>query len=304
MLTVAILICTYNGAKYLRAQLDSFGEQTYKNWRLVVSDDGSTDGTVQILEEYRRRWSSERIEIRRGPSQGFCQNFLSLAAAPGIEADFYAFSDQDDVWLPEKLKAALTRIDGNSETSFLYCGRTSYVKDDLKPYSKSPLFAFPGTFRNALVQSIAGGNTMVFNRPTKKLLEMAGRLNPVSHDWWVYQLVSGSGGVVYYDQNSYVLYRQHPKALVGGNNTLWKKFERVGMTMQGQLKFWTNQNLQALFAAEDLLTHESRQIMYLFAQLRHSTVGNRFRMIEVCGLYRQTWRGTMSLLLAALINKL
>ncbi len=297
-------MCTYNGAKYLRAQLDSFGEQTHKNWRLFVSDDGSSDETIKILDEYRRRWGSERIEVRRGPSQGFCQNFLSLATDLGIEADFYAFSDQDDVWLPKKLEAALAVISSNSATSFLYCGRTSYVKDDLQPYAKSPLFAFPGTFRNALVQSIAGGNTMVFNRSAKKLLEAAGRLNPVSHDWWLYQLVSGSGGRIYYDSNSYVLYRQHSQALVGGNNTLWNKFERVGMVMQGRFKNWTDQNLQALVAAKSLLTYESWQILELFVQLRHSSIKERFRMLEVCGLYRQTWRGTMSLVLAALINKL
>jgi glycosyltransferase involved in cell wall biosynthesis len=297
-------MCTYNGATYLRAQLDSFGEQTYKNWRLIVSDDGSTDDTIKILEEYRQRWGSEKIEIRRGPNQGFCQNFLSLAIDPAIRSDFFAFSDQDDVWLPEKLEVALATIDSNSAIPFLYCGRTSYVKDDLQPYAHSPLLAFPGTFRNALVQSMAGGNTMVFNRSAKRLLEAAGRLNPVSHDWWLYQLVSGSGGRIYYDPNSHVLYRQHPRALVGGNSTLWNKFERVGMLMQGRFKNWTDQNLKALVAAKPLLTHDSLQILELFIKLRHSTIKNRFRMLEVCGLYRQTWRGTVSLIFAALTNKL
>lgn len=297
-------MCTYNGEKYLRAQLESFENQTHKNWHLIVSDDGSVDGTLRILEEFEERWGSEKLSVRHGPKNGFCANFLSLAADGQIEADYFAFSDQDDVWLPRKLAAALAKLDGNQAVPGLYCGRTTYVKDDLKPYAMSPLFAFPGTFRNALVQSIAGGNTMLFNKPAKKLIETAGRLNPVSHDWWLYQMVTASGGEVFYDPESFVLYRQHPQALVGGSNGLWNRVERIGMVLQGRFKKWTDQNLQALIASKHLMTSESRKILELFILLRASSLKERFRMLEVCGLYRQTWRGTISLIFAAMFNKL
>jgi glycosyltransferase involved in cell wall biosynthesis len=193
---VAILLCTYNGARFLAEQLDSLEAQTHQNWVVIASDDGSTDQTLEILQQYRAKWPSGKLSIRSGPQKGFCQNFLSLACCPEIKADYYAFCDQDDVWLPEKLSIALVNIAFNQQLNipYLYCGRTNYVTENLKSCGISPLFVFPPSFRNALVQSIAGGNTMVFNVALKRLIENAGPLDVPSHDWWVYILVTGSGG--------------------------------------------------------------------------------------------------------------
>jgi hypothetical protein len=77
------------------------------------------------------------------------------------------------------------------------------------------------------VQSIAGGNTMVFNPAAKALLEAAGSLNVISHDWWLYILVMAAGGKVYYDPTPYIYYRQHPAALIGGNTSLSAKLKRM-----------------------------------------------------------------------------
>lgn len=298
---------SYNGEKYLRAQLDSIEAQTFTNWRLIVSDDGSSDLTLEILEDYQARWGLDKLEIRRGPQQGFSKNFMALACDPEIRADFYAFADQDDVWLPEKLEAALSYFKNKitMEDTTLYCGRTAYVKDNLKPYENSPLFVYPRSFRNALVQSIAGGNTMVFNHATKMLLERAGVLDPVSHDWWVYQVVTGAEGYVYYDPTPYVLYRQHDAALVGGNTSLKSRVHRILMVVHGRFKDWNNANIQSLYKARHCLSQSSIEILELFASLRHSSsLAQRLRMLEVCGLYRQTWRGTMSLILAAALKKI
>lgn len=302
--SVAILMCTYNGDKYLREQLESIDAQTHQNWSLVVSDDGSTDDTLSILNEYRQRWGGEKIDIRKGPQRGFCQNFLSLAVDSEIDADYFAFSDQDDIWLIKKLEVAVAHIAKNESVPCFYCGRTSYVKNDLMPYAKSPLYVFPGGFRNALVQSIAGGNTMVFNKSAKKLIESAGLQSPVSHDWWIYQLVTGAGGKVCYDSEPQILYRQHAGSIVGSNDSVWSRVERIVMMLQGRFKMWTDQNLSALDNSRSLLSYESTQILDLFIRLRQSSVKDRFKMLEVCGLYRQTWSGTVSLLLAALFRKI
>jgi glycosyltransferase involved in cell wall biosynthesis len=303
---VAILLCTFNGERFLAEQLDSLEAQTHKNWVLVASDDGSRDATLDILLKYQANWPQGKMVIRKGPQKGFCQNFLSLACDSEIKADYYAFCDQDDVWLPNKLKAALQTIIANQNiyVPFLYCGRTTYVTEQLKPHGMSPLFIFPPSFRNALVQSIAGGNTMVFNLAAKLLIEKAGPQNVPSHDWWTYLLISGAEGDIFYDPVPYLLYRQHDGALVGGNNSLSAKIERVRMLWQGRFHNWNSQNIVALKGAKHLLVKNHQEILKLFETLRAANLSDRFRLIEVCGLYRQTRRGTLSLFLAVLMKKI
>jgi len=118
---------------------------------------------LSILQSYQSQWGA-RLVIRQGPMIGFCANFLGMACDASIEADYYAFCDQDDVWLPEKLEAGIVALslEHDSGLPLLYCGRTLYVTESLQPCGESEVFSFPKKFRNALVQSVAGGNTMVF----------------------------------------------------------------------------------------------------------------------------------------------
>jgi glycosyltransferase involved in cell wall biosynthesis len=295
----------YNGAKYLAEQLDSIEAQTHTNWRLYVSVDGSDDGTMEILQAYQLRWGADRLNVREGPHRGFCCNFLSLAADSSIEADYYAFCDQDDVWLREKLSVAVNYLTLQyPNLPQVYCSRTQYVSHNLKPLGMSTAFPYPRTFRNALVQSIAGGNTMVFNHAAKSLLNAAGLVDVPSHDWWVYILVEAAGGMVFFDLNSYILYRQHPGALVGGNTSLRAKWRRFVMVMQGRFKDWNSKNIAALYTVKALIEPHNLQMMGEFKRLRNSHVLHRMRMISVCGLYRQGWHGTISLFFAALVKKI
>ncbi len=304
--SVAILLCTYNGARFLTAQLESIASQDHTNWFVVVSDDGSTDQTCEILRKFQVEWPSGKLLIRNGPKNGFCQNFLSLACDSGIKADYYAFCDQDDVWLPTKLTLALNNIVKNQEgnQAYLYCGRTTYVDEKLRITGTSPLFSFPRTFRNALIQSIAGGNTMVFNQKTKEYLEQAGQVNHSSHDWWLYQLVTGVGGVVFYDSKSQVLYRQHKNALVGGSSSILARLDRISMVFKGQFREWSDVNISTLSSIQALLNNGSRETLELFQKMRNAPFKDRLRLMEVAGLYRQTWRGTLSLIFAALFKKI
>ena len=303
---VAILLCTYNGVRFLAEQLDSLEVQTHQNWVVIASDDGSTDQTLEILKQYRAKWPSGKLSIRSGPQKGFCQNFLSLACDPEIKADYYAFCDQDDVWLPEKLSIALVNIAFNQQLNipYLYCGRTYYVTDNLKPCGISPLFVFPPSFRNALVQSIAGGNTMVFNTALKRLIENAGPLDVPSHDWWVYILVTGSGGAAFYDKVGHMLYRQHDGSLVGGNNTYYAKIKRLIMVFQGRFQNWNKKNIAALVNKSELLSELNKDVLTWFRKIGTARLMERIRILGVCGLYRQTRLGTFSLYIAAIFNKL
>ena len=114
---ICILMSTYNGEKFINEQLQSIENQTHKNWRVVISDDGSSDNTIAIAKQFQEKWGNNRLEIRTGPQQGFCLNFLSMACDTNIKADLYAFSDQDDVWMKEKLERAIHYFNNNNTIS-------------------------------------------------------------------------------------------------------------------------------------------------------------------------------------------
>ena len=121
---VAILMCTKNGAKFLAQQLKSIADQTHANWSLFVSDDGSADKTNEIIARFARDYP-QRIVVRHGPKKGVTANFLSLATDPSIEADYFAFSDQDDIWYKNKLERALNwLVTVPDHIPGMYCGRT------------------------------------------------------------------------------------------------------------------------------------------------------------------------------------
>ena len=299
-------MATFNGGRFLAEQLDSLQGQNFTNWRLYVSDDGSTDVTKVIINLYQELWGDEKIQYRDGPQKGFAQNFLSLACDPGIKADYYAFCDQDDVWLPEKLSVAVEHIARKSSPGqfYAYGSRTTYTDENLKQTGMSPLFVFPRTFRNALIQSIAGGNTMVFNQATKTLLEKVGLVPTPSHDWWLYQLVTGAGGVMYYDPQPHILYRQHDKSLVGSNTSLKSLLVRLRMLMKGRFKDWTDKNIQSLNKSINFLIPENIETLKLLEKMRNANFNDRLRLMQVSGLYRQTRRGTFSMVIASMLGKI
>ena len=153
------------------------------------------------------------------------------------------------------------------------------------------------------MQSIAGGNTQVFNQAAKQLLEQAGKQEVASYDWWLYQLVKGAGGTFYYDPKPSLLYRQHTNTIVGTNSSFRGKIERIFLILNGQFKRWNDMNYTALNNVRHLLTKDSQNILDIFGKFRGAHIKDRIRLLEVCGLYRQTWHGTISLWFATIINK-
>src|SRR5690349_17404549 len=104
---VAILMGTKNGAPFIDDQLKSIADQTHENWILIVSDDGSSDDTVAKVRRFAETYP-QKVAIRKGRGKGVCANFLSLANDPAIDAGYFAFSDQDDIWHEDKLRRALS----------------------------------------------------------------------------------------------------------------------------------------------------------------------------------------------------
>lgn len=301
---VAILLSTYQGASYLTQQLDSIAQQQHQNWSVWVSDDGSTDDTQRILARYQAQWRPGQLQVFDGPRQGFCQNFLSLAVRP-IEADYFAFCDQDDYWQPDRLSRAVAWLDQqNPRQPALYCGRTRLIDEANQVIGFSPLFSKPPAFENALVQSLAGGNTMTFNLAAMQLLRQAGRVDVQTHDWWLYLLVTGADGVVRYDPDPTVDYRQHGGNLVGSNQDWAARLERMGWLLKGRFRDWTRRNLHALAANQALLTPEHQAMVNYLQHFDALSLQKRLNTIKRYRLYRQTIPGTLGLFTAAALKRL
>ena len=298
-------MASYNGEKFIRQQLDSIISQTFENWQLIISDDGSTDKTIELISEYQKIWG-EKIQLRNGPQKGFVENFLSLACDKNLAADFYAFCDQDDVWLPQKLEVAIKQISNSCliNEPYLYCGRTVSVNAQLKTIGQSTLFKQPPSFNNALVQSIAGGNTMVFNRASKLILEAVGVVPTPSHDWWLYMLISGVGGKVFYDPNPLVLYRQHENSIVGENNSIFNQLKRLLKLVNGRLKTWADSNIKCLQMAESLLTHSANESLLFLIKNRQLSFFKKIQNMNSFRCYRQSSFQNLALKIAFLINKI
>lgn len=303
---VAILLCTYQGQRYLAEQLISFEAQSHSSWEVWASDDGSKDDTHMILETYQRKWPEGRLFVRSGPAEGFAANFLSLTCKDIIGADFYAYSDQDDIWEADKLERAVRWLQTQpADTPALYCSRTRLVDADNNEIGVSPLFLKPPSFANALMQNIGGGNTMVFNNAARELLrEAGGGSSVITHDWWAYIVVSGCGGNVFYDSEPTLRYRQHSDNVIGTNSNWASRFKRIRMLFQGHFKDWNDSNITALCSLEHRLTPKNREIFQLYAKARKLSLIPRLILLKRSGIYRQTFLGNIGLIAAAIFGKL
>ena len=303
--SVAVLLCSHNGEQFIAEQLKSIVLQDYPNFSLWISDDGSTDSTLTIAKDVLDG-STINYNIVPGPEQGFATNFLSLACDGKIEADYFSFADQDDVWVDNKISRAIEMLSSvPASTPAMYCSRTTLVDVNCNKIGESPLFSNPASFSNALVQNIGGGNTMVFNKAARDLLRAVGcSANVVAHDWWLYLIVSGAGGVVHYDPESSILYRQHENNLIAANHTLGARLKRIMMMFGGTLREWTTTNTALLLENRQLLSEANQHLLHDFCIARGSWLLPRLIRFRMARVYRQTRMSNLGLFVAAIFNKI
>ena len=296
---IAILMCTYNGQRFLAEQMASFAAQTHPQWTVWVSDDGSTDGTRGIVEGAGVRLG----QVFAGPQRGFARNFLSLTCQPGIQAPAYAFADQDDIWYADKLERAAAWLRSVPDhVPALYCSRSELIDGAGATIGFSHINQRPPSFGNALMQPIAGANTMVFNHAARQLVVAAGAdLDIVSHDWWLYLLVMGCGGQVYCDQTPSLKYRQHVGNAVG---SVHNPLVRLGKLLDGELQQALTVNLAALERAQVPLTPANAQTLATFQAARRSGLIGRLVGMRAAKVYKQTLKGNISLLIAAFSGRI
>jgi glycosyltransferase involved in cell wall biosynthesis len=306
MSSVAILLCTFNGARFLPAQLSSLANQTFSNWRLFVSDDGSTDETLAVVAQCKDRLGTAPVSTRSGPQQGFVRNFLSLACDTSITSDYFAYGDQDDVWEPAKLARAVAWLDTRPRhVPAMYCSRTMLIDQDGRACGYSRAYRRTPSFRNALVQSLASGNTIVFNQAAQALLIAAGSTAKVpSHDWWTYLLITGAGGEVYYDQIPQVRYRMHGENVIGTNAGARNRIHRLQLLWGGRFQSWSEMHVAALQPFRPHLTPENRALFDLFCESRKRGFFGRLIGFRKSGVYRQTFLDDLGLVVAVWARKI
>lgn len=301
---VTVLMCTFNGREHLSAQLDSILQQG-ADVQMYVSDDGSTDGTRALLDDYQARYPL--LFLRSGPGKGFVHNFFGLICDPDIEGQYFALADQDDVWLPGHLERAQRLLAQVPEgMPALVASRTRLVDYRLGPLGLSPAHEWAPSFRNALVQNIASGNTMVFNAAARTLMKRVaqGRL-PHWHDWMLYQVVTACGGQVFYLQEPSVLYRQHAANTLGARWHWSGRWHRIMLLLQGKLKEWAAVNSMALGLVREQMTSENQVILDQFLVARSMCLPWRRLMgLRRSGVYRQSLSGQLALYLAVIFNRL
>ena len=270
---------TYNGEKYIRMQLDSIRNQTYENIRVLIRDDGSTDQTVSILEEYAKK--DGRITYYRGKNIGVIQSFLELLKNSSDEAAFYAFSDQDDVWLPEKIERAVEKIKDTKEPA-LYCSETYLTDGELNVLHKDAKMARP-SFGNALVQNICTGCTAVINRRLRNLVKETNPQKIVMHDWWLY-LSATAFGKVYYDEEAYIKYRQHGDNRYGAKTSRWQVWKyRIGQLGKKRGELFAQ--LEEFEANYPQLGEKQKEMLRLVLGARRG-LWNRVKLVRCKEIYR------------------
>jgi len=204
---------TYNGARWLPAQLDSLAAQQDVEVALLARDDGSTDETLAVLARYARRWPA-LASVPSGPNLGPPMSFLTLLRAAPADADYYAFCDQDDVWLPGKLARAAAALAAEPGPA-LYGSNVTCVAEDLAPIGV-PREDGDARFQHLLFENIVYGCTAVMNRAARELIATRPpERGVIMHDWWC-ALVTAAFGRVHYDpEPGMILYRQHGGNAVG-----------------------------------------------------------------------------------------
>jgi len=292
---VFIALATFNGAAFLREQLDSIAAQDHAAWVLLWRDDGSSDATVAVLREFAAGRPQGQVTEVPGPAGriGAAASFMVLlceAARRMGPGDGFAFADQDDVWLPGKLSRAVARVSAcDPVVPTLYSARQMLVDARLRHLAMSMPVRPPPGFPASLTQNLATGCTVLMNRAAALLVAASRRPPGCQHDWWAYIVVTGAGGRFLIDDEAVVLYRQHPGNLVGAPRSMPRR--AVAALRRGPALFMglLRQNVAALEAQSHLLTPAAREeVRALGAALRGGVV-QRARALRRPGLRRQTW---------------
>lgn len=300
---ILVMMSTYNGEKYIRAQLDSILKQkTELDITLRIRDDGSTDNTCAVIREYIKRYP-DTIELIKGENIGYNASFFSLLQnAEGF--DFYSFSDQDDVWLSSKLQTACKAIERiDADIPVLYASVSYLVHDDLIPYGTTRKKERGFSMYNTIIQNICPGHTQVMN---EKLVELLRKPIDTSriyvYDSWITNIANLYGKVLF-DNHPHTYYRQYDGNQLGSGvgklGQLIASRKRIssghGTKYRKQIEYFVKMNAAKL--KEEGYYDEIR------AFIKADSFMKKIKYFSSSKLYRQTSLETSAFKVAVLLNR-
>lgn len=284
---VNILLSTYNGERFLAEQIKSIQEQTYSDWSLLIRDDGSKDQTREIIQNFVSQ--DERIRFINADevvNLGVIKSFYTLLHYE--EADYYFFSDQDDIWLPDKLQTSLDQAQhySNQEPLMIYMD-LKVVNQDLEVMTESMIRTQSHHANTELVQeltenTVTGGVSMI-NHALAKLWTQTDDI--IMHDWYLALLATAFGKLVYIDQAG-ELYRQHTDNVLGAR-TLSKRVQKWIRPHILFSVYWDlikNSQKQAKYLLEMPLKAEDRELIEAFITIMDKSFLDRIRTLKKYGL--------------------
>ncbi|MEP5154795.1 glycosyltransferase, partial [Planktotalea sp.] len=272
-----IILPVYNGATHLGQQLESIAAQSDSDWQLLLSDDGSSDDSPKIIKDFAAR-HPDQVSLHSGPNSGLTAHVLELLNVVPEGSGPIALCDQDDIWLEDRLasdRALMANLcSAHPQKPVLLCRRSQLCDETGVPLGLSAPRPRPPSFGNALVQNIASGNTMVFNRDLLMSLQnMSDAARDCAyHDWWIYQIAAGIGGHIHHDTEPKILYRQHGSNLVGVPRGLRGILARAARLLSGVGSAESATHLAALERVRAHLTPAAQRQLTAFQSARKGSL--------------------------------
>lgn len=286
MCKVQVFLSTYNGEKYLKEQIESLLRQENTEVSILVRDDGSTDGTVEILRSYADRGL---LRFYEGDNIGYARSFLNLVGQP-VHADFYAFCDQDDVWLKDKLYVAIKQLKLKNhdveQQPLLYASALQRVDKNLEPLAMQPFKNLKLSLGAEFTRHRLAGCSFVFNNNLRNLLKLGGEKSAdyCAHDHLMTIICLICGGTIIFDTISHILFRRHGDNASNDTVSICKKIRKDIMQYSKQKK-----------KSSDL----AKYLMMIYGRYIDS---KSFVLLSKISNYKNSWKNTIYLALSSEID--